>query len=133
LRARQVGQAKDMKKWIKIRGRQRRHKIIRKNIAGTKEKPRLSVYRSLSSLYAQLIDDDSGKTLLSLATSSPELKDKVNKEGGNVKGAAVLGATLAEKCKEKGISKIVFDRSGYAYHGRVKALAEAMRKNGVQF
>jgi len=122
-----------MKKWIEIDGRNRRHKIIRKKISGTSLKLRLSVYRSLDNLYAQLVDDTCGKTMLSLATNSKDLKDKVKKDGGNVKGANLLGAALAELCKKNGIASIVFDRSGYAYHGRVKSLAEALRKGGLQF
>ena len=122
-----------MKNWIKIEGRTRRHKLIRVKISGTKDKPRLSVYRSIDNLHAQLVDDVAGRTLLGLSTNSPDLKEKVKKDGGNVKGAVVLGVSLAELCKKSGISKIVFDRSGYAYHGRVKALAEALRKGGLQF
>lgn len=122
-----------MKNWIKIEGRARRHKIIRKKVSGTKDKPRLSVYRSLYHIYAQLIDDTCGKTMLSLSTSSPDMKDKVKKDSGNVKGAVALGVALAELCKKNGITKIVFDRSGYAYHGRVKSLADALRKGGLQF
>jgi large subunit ribosomal protein L18 len=122
-----------MKSWIKIEGRERRHKIIRKKIVGTSERPRLSVYRSLSHLYAQVIDDVAGKTLVSLSTLSPEVKEKAPKDAGNVKGAICLGTALAEGCKKKGVTKIVFDRSGYLYHGRVKALADAARKGGLQF
>ena len=122
-----------MNKWIKIEGRERRHKIIRKKISGTKDKPRLSVYRSLNHFYAQIVDDLNGNTLVSLSTYSPELKEALKKDAGNVKGASALGSALAEACKKKGISKVVFDRSGYLYHGRVKALAEAARKGGLQF
>ena len=122
-----------MKKWIKLEGRSKRHKIIRKKIFGTSQMPRLSVYRSLSNTYVQLIDDMAGNTLAALATNSPGLKDKVKKDGGNLKGAALLGTAVAEICKEKGITKIVFDRSGYAYHGKVKTLAEALRKGGLKF
>ena len=122
-----------MNKWIKIEGRERRRKIIRKKISGTKDKPRLNVYRSLNHFYAQIVDDLDGKTLVSLSTSSPELKEVLKKDAGNVKGASALGTALAEACKKKGISKVVFDRAGYLYHGRVKALAEAARKGGLQF
>ncbi len=122
-----------MKSWIKISGRDRRRKIIRNKVSGTAERPRLSVYRSIGNLYAQVIDDGSQKTVLSLSTASPALKDKVKKDGGNVKGAVLLGAVLAEECKKKGVAKVVFDRSGYLYHGRVKALAEAARKGGLIF
>ena len=122
-----------MNKWIKITGRQRRRKIIRKKISGTKDRPRLSVYRSLKNLYAQVIDDLDGKTVISLSTRCAGLKDKLKKDTSNVKGAAALGAALAEACKAKGVTKVVFDRSGYLYHGRVKALADAARKGGLQF
>ena len=121
------------KKWIKISGRERRHKIARNKMFGTIQRPRLSVYRSLTNLYAQIVDDIDGKTLFSLSTLSPDLKDKVKKDAGNVKGAFILGAAVAELCKKNGITKIVFDRSGYLYHGRVKALAEAARKGGLEF
>ena len=122
-----------MKKWIEIDGRNRRHKIMRKKISGTNQKPRLSVYRSLNNLYVQFVDDTTGTTLASISTASPELKEKVKKDGGNVKGAALLGTAIAELCKKNNISKVVFDRAGYLYHGRVKALAEAARKGGLQF
>lgn len=122
-----------MKTWIRFEGREKRHRRIRKNVSGTKDKPRLSIYRSLNNLYAQLVDDFTGKTLASLSTMSPDIKDKIKKDAGNVKGATLLGEALAEVCKKNGISQVVFDRSGYAYHGRVKALAEAARKGGLKF
>lgn len=122
-----------MNKWIHLRGRARRRKIIRKKIIGTQERPRLSVYRSLKNLYAQVIDDIAGKTVLSISTATPELKVKLKKDAGNVKGAAVLGSAVAEACKKKGVTKVVFDRAGYLYHGRIKALAEAARKGGLEF
>lgn len=122
-----------MNKWIKVSGRQRRRKVIRKKISGTKDRPRLSVYRSLTNLYAQVIDDMDGRTVISLSTRSAGLKDKLKKDSGNVKGASALGSALAEACKAKGLTKVVFDRSGYLYHGRVKALADAARKGGLQF
>lgn len=122
-----------MKRWIKIAGRARRRKIIRKRVRGTEERPRLSVYRSTNHLYAQLIDDGANRTILSLSTLSADLKDKVKKDGGNVKGAALLGTAVAEACRKKGVTKVVFDRSGYLYHGRVKTLAEAARKGGLVF
>jgi large subunit ribosomal protein L18 len=121
------------KSWEMLGAREKRHNRIRKKISGTKERPRLSVYRSIKNLYAQLIDDTAGATLLSLSTSSPQLRERLKKDSGNVKGAAALGSALAEECKKKGIEKIVFDRSGYLYHGRVKALAEAARKGGLKF
>ena len=122
-----------MKKWIKIEGRERRRKIIRKKVAGTPDRPRLSVRRSLSHMYAQIIDDSCGKTLVALSTLSPDVKEKAKKDCGNVKGAVLLGAAIAEASKKAGVTKVVFDRAGYLYHGRVKALAEAARKGGLQF
>ncbi|MDO8535952.1 MAG: 50S ribosomal protein L18, partial [Candidatus Omnitrophota bacterium] len=109
------------------------HKRIRKKIVGTIERPRLSIRRSTSHLYAQVIDDTTGKTLVSFSTLSVDLKDKIKKDAGNVKGAVVLGSAIAEKCKKEGITKVVFDRAGYLYHGRVKALADAARKGGLSF
>lgn len=122
-----------MKNWIKIEGRERRRRIIRNKISGTTERPRLSVKRSLSHMYAQIIDDSAGKTLVALSTLSPEVKDKSKKDCGNIKGAVLLGTALAEACKKAGVTKVVFDRAGYLYHGRVKALADAARKGGLQF
>ena len=122
-----------MKRWTEIEGRDRRHKLIRKKVIGTPERPRLNVYRSINNMYAQIIDDTNAKTLVSLSTSSPDLKDKIKKDAGNVKGALVLGTAIADLCKKKGIVKVVFDRAGYLYHGRVKVLAEAARKGGLQF
>ena len=122
-----------MEKWVELKGREKRHQRIRRKIIGTKERPRLSVRRSSSHLYAQIIDDNIGRTLVQLSTLSPDLKDKLPKGLGNVKGAALLGAALAEKCKKDGITKVVFDRAGYLYHGRIKALADAARKGGLDF
>lgn len=122
-----------MKRWVKIEGRQKRRAVIRKKISGTKDRPRLSVYRSLNHMHAQVIDDENGTTILTLSTASADLKDKINKDAGNVKGANLLGIALAEACKKKGVNKVVFDRSGYLYHGRVKAVADAARKGGLQF
>ena len=120
-------------KWIKISGREKRHKRIRKKIVGTIERPRLSIRRSTGHLYAQVIDDTVGKTLVSFSTLSVDLKDKIKKDAGNVKGAVIIGSAIAERCKKAGIAKVVFDRAGYLYHGRVKALAEAARKGGLSF
>jgi large subunit ribosomal protein L18 len=120
-------------KWIKVSSREKRHRRIRKKIVGTIERPRLSIRRSTSHLYAQIIDDTKGKTLVSVSTMSADLKDKIKKDAGNVKGAVILGSAIAEKCKKEGVTKVVFDRAGYLYHGRVKALAEAARKGGLSF
>jgi len=116
----------------KVKGRERRHKILRKRIKGTVQKPRLCVFRSGKNLYAQLIDDIKGHTLFSLSTNASGLKNRVN-YGGSVKAATILAEEFAKKAKEKGFSKIVFDRAGYRYHGRIKAFAETTKKNGLFF
>ena len=105
-----------------------RHKRVRKNISGTSEMPRLNVFRSNSQIYAQIINDKTGTTLAS--SSSVQLKIK---NGGNIEGAKLVGADIAKKAKEAKISKVVFDRGGYQYHGRVEALADAARENGLEF
>jgi len=111
--------------------RVKRHKRIRKKIAGTKEKPRLSVYRSLKNIYAQLIDDENHTTILTISTQQKELKEKV--KANNINAAALLGDSIAKRAKDKGIESVVFDRGGYLYHGRIKAVAEAARKGGLKF
>jgi len=109
--------------------RRTRRKIgIRKNVIGTPDRPRLSVFRSLTHIYAQIIDDHSGRTL----AAASSVQDKVAK-GGNKEGATVVGKILAERAKAAGISKVAFDRSGFKFHGRIKALADAARKAGLQF
>jgi large subunit ribosomal protein L18 len=107
------------------------HVRIRKKVQGTAERPRLNVYRSVNHIYVQLIDDLAGKTLL--AASSAIGKKGQRTGGGNVAAAKEIGKAIAEKAKAKGISKVVFDRGGYLYHGRVKALADAAREAGLQF
>jgi large subunit ribosomal protein L18 len=111
--------------------RRRVHERIRKKILGTSEKPRLNVYRSLNHVYVQLIDDLKGATLVS--ANSAEGKKGERRTGGNVAAAKAVGKAIAERAKAKGITKAVFDRGGYIYHGRVKALAEAAREAGLQF
>lgn len=110
---------------------QRRKKRVRKKVWGTSERPRLSVYRSIRHMQAQLIDDTQGRTVLGVSTLDPEIRSKI-KAGGNRKAAEELGVLLAKKAKEAGIAKVVFDRSGYAFHGRIKALAEKIREGGLQ-
>ena len=105
-----------------------RHERVRKNVFGTKEMPRLNVFRSNKEIYAQIIDDESQTTLV--ASSSVMLKID---NGGNIEGAALVGADIAKKAKEAKIKKVVFDRGGYQYHGRVEALADAARENGLEF
>ncbi len=112
--------------------RKRRHERIRKKVSGAEQRPRLSVYRSLSNIYAQIIDDGSGNTLVSASSLDSPVKDMEHNKG-NVKAAKGVGAELARKALEKGIKQVVFDRSGYLYHGRVKALAEAAREAGLEF
>lgn len=112
--------------------RLRKHKRIRKNIMGTKDMPRLCLYRSLNNLNAQIIDDLQARTIFSLSTLDKDFK-KINTKGGNVKSAAVLGDLMAKHAQEKGITNVVFDRGGYLYHGRIKAFAEAARKAGLKF
>ena|SRR5436309_1940124 len=109
--------------------RRRIHKRIRRKVEGSQERPRLAVFRSLNHIYAQVIDDTQGHTLVSAASTEKDVKVK----GGNVGGAKQIGKLVAERAKEKGITKVVFDRGGYLYHGRVKALADAAREAGLEF
>jgi large subunit ribosomal protein L18 len=102
---------------------------IRSKVVGTSERPRLAVFRSLKHIYAQVIDDTAGKTLASASTRD---KDAATK-GANAAAAKALGALIAKKAKDKGITRVVFDRGGYLYHGNIKALADAARENGLQF
>ena len=108
--------------------RQRVHARIRRKMQGTAERPRLNVYRSLNHIYAQVIDDASGTTLVAASSKASKLKT-----GGNVAAAKEVGKLVAERAKEKGVSKVVFDRGGYLYHGRIKALADAAREAGLDF
>jgi large subunit ribosomal protein L18 len=124
---------------MKIRTkRDRRLRIAlrqRKRITGTPERPRLRVYRSVAHIYAQVIDDMSGQTVASAASTEPSLKTVFTKSinGGNLAGATALGKTIAERLKEKGIKRVVFDRGGFLYHGRIKAVADAAREAGLEF
>jgi large subunit ribosomal protein L18 len=108
--------------------RRRIHLRIREKLSGTGERPRLNVYRSLNHVYVQVIDDQTGKTLVSASSLGMKLKS-----GGNVAAAKEIGKTVAERAAEKGIKRVVFDRGGYLYHGRVKAVAEAAREAGLEF
>lgn len=110
----------------------RKHIRIRKQLSGTKDMPRLCVCRSLNNLNAQIIDDLDSKTIISLSTLDKDFK-KSNPRGGNVKSALALGEAIAKAAVAKGVTKVVFDRGGYLYHGRVKAFAEAARKAGLKF
>ncbi len=114
--------------------RNRVHIRIRKKLQGTTERPRLNVYRSTNHLYVQIIDDLKGSTLISANTLEfGEAKEGKRPTGGNVGAAKQLGKSIAERAKSKGIKKVVFDRGGYLYHGRIKALAEAAREGGLEF
>ena len=112
--------------------RRRVHERVRTRVVGTPERPRLCVYRSLGHIYAQVIDDRSGKTLVAASSVDKETK-KGLKGGGNIAAAKVIGKAVAERAKAAGVNKVVFDRGGYKYHGRVKALADAAREAGLQF
>ena len=116
----------------KVESRERRKKRIRKKVEGTTERPRLSVFRSARHIYAQVIDDTSGKTLVAASTLTGGVKEQAadTKKGD---AAKLVGAALAKACAEKGIEKVVFDRNGYIYHGRIRALAEGAREAGLSF
>ena len=118
-----INTTKDRRKRIALRQRKR--------IAGTAERPRLRVFRSVSHIYAQVIDDMSGTTIASAASTEPALKGE--SRGGNKTGAQALGKTIAERLIAKGIKRVVFDRGGYLYHGRIRAVAEAAREAGLEF
>lgn len=110
--------------------RVRRHKRVRTKISGTKDVPRLNVFRSNNNIFAQIIDDEAGVTLVSASSIDKDLKIK---NGGNIEAATKVGEVIGEKAKQAKIKKVVFDRGGYLYHGRVKALAEAARAKGLEF
>lgn len=119
-----------MGKLTKEEARKRRHLRIRRKVVGTPERPRLNVFRSSRHIYAQVIDDTSGRTLLSASSLDPELGIK---QGGNVAAAKQVGQLLGKRALAMGLTKVVFDRGGYIYHGRVKALADAAREAGLEF
>lgn len=116
----------------KNKARQRRHLRVRKKLFGTPTRPRLNVFRSSKHIYAQLIDDTNGVTLVSASTVDPELKDAVS-YGGNVEAASKVGELVAKRAIAKGYKEVVFDRGGYLYHGRIQALADAAREAGLEF
>jgi large subunit ribosomal protein L18 len=119
-----------LRKGIKNKARQKRHLRVRKLVSGTAARPRLNVFRSLSHIYAQVIDDVTGTTLVAASTMDKDLSVTY---GGNIEAAKVVGAAVAERALAKGINKVVFDRGGYIYHGRVAALAQAAREAGLEF
>ena len=109
-----------------------RHRRVTRKVVGTSDRPRLCIHRSLNHIYAQLIDDAAGKVLFGISTLDKSLSSNI-KHGGNINAATLLGEALAHKAKDKGITKVCFDRGGYLYHGRVKAFAEGARKGGLEF
>ena len=113
--------------------RDRAHQRLRQRLAGTSERPRLAVYKSEKYVYAQLIDDERGHTLVAATSLEPDLKGKLTKGSANLAAAKLVGETVAERALAKGIKKVVFDRGGYVYHGKVKELAEAARAKGLEF
>jgi large subunit ribosomal protein L18 len=121
-----------VRKLSKDEQRRRVHSRVRQRVTGTPERPRLCVYRSLGHIYAQIIDDRSGRTLVSASSVDKESKKNL-KGGGNIASAKAVGKFIGDRAKEAGVSKVVFDRGGYKYHGRVKALADAAREAGLQF
>ncbi len=121
-----------LQKQDKNKSRQKRHFRVRKNVSGTQQRPRLNVFRSLNHIYAQIINDETGTTLVSASTMDKEVSATLS-YGGNINAAQVVGKLVAERAVAKGISKVVFDRGGYLYHGRVAALAAAAREAGLEF
>ncbi len=113
--------------------RQRRKRRVRKRITGTPERPRLTVFRSHQNIYAQIIDDTAGRTLVAASSQDPPVREKLEGGGGNRGAARVVGESLAQQAVEAGIERVVFDRNGYPYHGRVRELAEAARQSGLKF
>ena len=112
--------------------RRRVHRRLRKRLSGTESRPRLNVFRSLNHIYAQIVDDSNGQTLVTASSADKEVRGEL-KNGGNLAAAKSVGQALATRAKTAGIGRVVFDRGGYAYHGRVKALAEAARQAGLEF
>jgi large subunit ribosomal protein L18 len=112
--------------------RQRIHRRIREKVAGSANRPRLCVYRSLKYTYAQIVDDSQGKTLVAASTAEKDVRSTL-KQTGNIEASKVVGKMIAERARAKGIETVVFDRGGYLYHGRIKAIAEAARESGLKF
>ena len=121
-----------IKKTIRKNETRKRHSKIRAKLSGTADRPRFAVYRSNKHIYAQLIDDTAGKTLVSAGTVEKALREKMN-HGGNIEASKEIGKLIAERAKEKGINNVIFDRGGKIYHGRVAAVADAARENGMEF
>lgn len=112
--------------------RQRRHYRLRRKVNGTAERPRLAVFRSLNHIYAQVIDDSAGRTVAAASSLDPDLRGE-KKTGGNVEAASAVGKLIAERAKAQGVGRVVFDRGGFKYHGRVRSLADAAREAGLEF
>lgn len=113
--------------------RQRAHLRVRNRVQGTAERPRLSVFKSLKHVYAQVIDDTQGVTLAQASSLDPEIRGQMSEAGATIDTAGLVGKAVAERAKEKGVAAVVFDRGGYIYHGKVKAVAEAAREGGLEF
>ncbi len=113
--------------------RERAHLRVRSRVRGTADRPRLAVYKSLKYIYAQVIDDHQGMTLVAATSADPEIKSQLTGSAANAAAAKLVGQVVAERAKAKGIERVVFDRGGYIYHGNVKAVAEAAREKGLQF
>lgn len=113
--------------------RERAHLRVRKRVRGTEERPRLSIYKSLRFIYAQVIDDDKGTTLAAANSADPAVREQLGTSTSGKAAAKLVGELVAARAKERGVDKVVFDRGGYIYHGRVQALAEAAREKGLQF
>lgn len=117
----------------RLETRQRRKKRVRKKVLGTPERPRLNVFRSSRHIYAQIIDDTNATTLVDASSLKKDIRELVQGKGGNLKGASIVGKSIAKNALDKGIKQVVFDRNGFLYHGRVKVLAEAARSKGLEF
>lgn len=117
----------------RAQARLRRKVRVRKKVRGNPERPRLSVFRSSKHIYAQIIDDGSAHTILESSSLKKDIRANLGGRGGNREGAAIIGQSIAKKALEKGIKRVVFDRNGFLYHGRIKALAEAARETGLEF
>jgi large subunit ribosomal protein L18 len=123
-----------MARWnTKEKQRERRHHRLRKRVDGTTERPRLAVYRSLNQIYAQIVDDTTGRTLVSVSSLTSDLKPRIAGAKSKTERSKLVGAAIAERAKAAGITKVAFDRAGYLYHGRVKALADGAREGGLSF
>ena len=116
----------------RIKNRKERHKRVRKKVKGSAERPRLAVYKSASHIYAQLIDDVKAHTIVSISTVDPTFKGKMSSTG-NIAAAKLVGQILGERARDKGLERVVFDRGGFIFHGRIRALAEAAREAGLKF